>query len=571
VELKHESLAVIPLGGQSEIGQVLWALICGGEILLLDAGAAYPSEELPGVDLLLPNTNFLEANHDKIVGLLLTNANEEHCGAVSYLLHHLKIPKILGPRFVSAFLAQCAIDRNETGFECPAVDVIELRRPYKIGLFEVEWMQVNDAVADACALKIKTPQGVVVYTSSFKLDQTPVDHKSMDVGALAQLGDEGALLLISDSAGVEFPGYTPSEIAVKPRLSEIIADATGRVIVVLPGANTHRLQILFDIASGLNRKVALLGETLIRTAVSAAITGNLVYDRKIESSVADIEKIQDNRVLIIASGLEGDPMQILNELALERHPEFTVKTGDTVVYSAEVYPGRSRQMAFILDQFLSIGVKTIFGSRQKVHVSKHASQEELKLMLSLVMPRYFIPALGEGRHIMHHAQLAEEWGMPDDAIFPLKNGDILELNNGAAAKVGSIEAQAIYFNREQGERVTTYSVNERRNLSLDGIVTIGLVVTKAGELISGPTIEVNASGFLRSPEWEVAKIELINNILEAIQRFAPGSNAPKQQRASYELPALRAAVRDVAAKTLRSKLQSKPNVQVIIHELLPAL
>ncbi|HEY9754386.1 MAG TPA: ribonuclease J [Oculatellaceae cyanobacterium] len=542
-------------------------LTYGDEILLVDAGAAYPSEELPGVDLLLPNTNFLEANQEKIVALLLTNAHEEHCGAVSYLLHHLKIPKIMGPRFVSAFLAQCAIDRNQAGFDCPEVDTIQIRHPYQIGSFQVEWVQVNDAVADACALKIGTPQGVVVYTSSFKLDQTPVDNKLMDVASLAQLGDSGTLLLISDSAGAEQPGYTPSEKAVKSRFEEILSDAEGRVVVVLPGTNTHRLQILFDLASAVGRKVALLGETLVRTAVSAAITGNLVYERKIEASVADIESLPDRQVLLVATGLEGDPMQILNELALERHPDFTVKEGDTVVYSAEVYPGRSRQMAFILDQFLSMGVKTIFGARQRVHVSKHASREELKLMLSLVVPKYFVPAFGEGRHIMHHAELAEEWGLPDDAIFPLKNGEILEINNGVAATIGSIEAQSVYFNRDQGERVTTYSVHERRNLSLEGIVTIGLVVTPTGDLVSGPNIEVNASGFLRSPEWEVAKIELTNNILETIKRFSPEPLVPEAQRVAYESASLRASVREVASKTLRSKLQAKPNLQVVVQEL----
>ena len=475
----------------------------------------------------------------------------------------------MGPRFVAAFLAQCAIDRNESGFACPEVDTIQVRHPYQIGLFQVEWVQVNDAVADACALKINTPQGVVVYTSSFKLDQTPVDDKLMDVASLAQLGDSGTLLLISDSAGVEHQGYTPSEKAVKARLHELIEGTSGRVIVVLPGTNTHRLQILFDLAFTLGRRVALLGETLVRTAVSAAITGNLHYDRKIEASVAEIDKLPDDQVLLVATGLEGDPMHVLNELALERHPEFTVKNGDTVIYSAEVYPGRSRQMAFILDQFLSMGVKTIFGARQKVHVSKHASREELKLMLSLVLPKYFVPAIGEGRHIMHHAQLAHEWGMPDESIFPLKNGEILEINNGMAATIGSIEAQSVYFNRDQGERVTTYSVHERRNLSLEGIVTIGIVVSSTGELVCGPNIEVNASGFLRSPEWEVAKIELTNNILDAIKRYSPRGLVPEPQRAAYEMPALRASVREVAAKTLRSKLQSRPNVQVIIQELVP--
>ncbi len=567
-DLKYGSLAVVPLGGQSELGQVLWVLIYGGEILLLDAGAAYPAEDLPGVDLLLPNSNFLEANQERILALLLTNAHEEHCGAVSYLLHHLKIPKIMGPRFVAAFLAQCAIGGNaETGFACPQVDTCRMGHSYQIGPFAVEWCPVNDAVADATALKIGTPEGTVIYTSSFKLDQTPVDNRLMDVGALAQAGDQGVLLLISDSAGVENPGYTPSERAVVDSLSQHVLAAAGRAIVVLLGTNTHRLQILFDIAAAQGRQVILLGDTLVRTAVSAAITGNLNYDRKLEASFADLDKLPDEKILIIATGSEGDPIQILEELAYLRNKDVSVKEGDTVIFSAEVNPGRARQMAAILDQFLALGVRTVYSARQNIHVSKHASREELKLMLALTNPKYFIPALGESRHIMHHAQLAVEFGLPAESVFPLQNGDILEIDNGVATVIGSIESAAVLFNRDQGERVTTYSVNERRTLSLEGIVTVGLVVNDQGELISGPFIEVGASGFLRSPEWEVAKIEVTSNILEAIGRFSGKDNLGAGEKISYDLAALRATVKEVVSKTLRTKLQAKPTVQVIVHEL----
>lgn len=551
----------MPLGGQSEHGQVLWALIYAGEILLIDAGAAYPTSDLPGVDLLLPNTNFLEANQERILALVLTNAHEEHCGGVSYLLHHLRIPRIMGPRFVSAFLAQCAIGGTpDKGFDCPSVDTIEVRNAYQIGPFDVEWIHVNDAIADACALRIGTPEGTVVYTSSFKLDQTPVDRRLADVGRLAQAGDAGVLLLVSDSSGVEMPGYTQSEKAVAEPLFKHISQAPGRAIVVLPGSNTHRLQILFDIAQRTGRKVVVIGETLIRTTLSAAITGNLVYDRGIEASIDSLAKLPDNEVLVVATGLEGDPMDVLSELAYGRNKDLTVKEGDTVIYSAEIYPGRLRLMATILDQLLSLSVATVHGPREGVHVSKHASREELKLMLSITNPKYFIPALGEGRHIMHHAQLAIDWGLPPEAVFPLKNGEILEIDNGVARTIGTIEASAVLFNRDQGERVTTFSVNERRALSTEGVVSIGIVVDHRGKLISGPTIEVGASGFMLAPEWERLKGELTQSIVDTVERLA-------DPEGGHDLAALRAAVREVSIKALRSKLQAKPTVQVIVHEL----
>jgi ribonuclease J len=570
-DLKYDSLAVVPLGGQSELGQVLWVLTYGGEILLVDCGAVYPAEDLPGVDLLLPNTNFLEANQERIRALLLTNGHEEHSGAVGYLLSHLNIPRIMAPRFVSALLSQSTVDKssNDSGHNLskiphlPEIDTVETRHPYQIGPFEVEWIRVNDAIADACALRIATPEGTVVYTSSFKLDQTPVDKRLLDVSRLAQVGDNGVLLLISDSAGVEDQGYTPSERSVVGNLEKHINNSPGRVFVVVAGTNTHRLQLLFDIAKRTQRKVVLVGEPLIRTAVAAAITGNLSYDRKIEANLTDLNSLPDRQILVVATGMEGDPINILQDLAYGNTKSLTAKEGDTVIYSADIYTGRSRQMAMILDQFLSLGVKVIYGPRQGIHVSKHASQEELKLMLSIVQPKYFIPAFGEGRHIMHHAQLASQWGLSNSSIFPLKNGEILQIDNGIASIIGTIESQAVLFNRDQGERVTTYSVNERRVLSLEGVVTIGLVVSDTGELVSGPSIEVGASGFRQSPEWEQAKAELSTAIVESIEKFVAGLTDNR-----FDVNALRAHVRDITVKKLRSRLQAKPTVQVVLHELV---
>lgn len=554
-DIKYDRLSVIPLGGQGEIGQVLWVVSYGGELLLVDAGAVYPGEDLPGVDLLLPNTNFLEANQERILALLLTNGHEEHSGAVGYLLNHLKIPRIMAPRFVSTLISQNLMDRGTDTI----IDTIENRHPYQIGPFEVEWMQVNDAIADACALKIESPEGRIVYTSSFKLDQTPVDSKLPDVARLAQIGDQGVLLLISDSAGVETRGYTPSEKSVTTNLQKHISRSAGRVIVVIPGTNTHRLQILFDLASRLNRKVVLVGEALVKAALVAVITGNLAYDRKIEASLDHLADLPDDEVLVVATGLDGDPMNMIHELANNKHKEIALKAGDTVIYSAEIYPGRSRQMANILDQFLSAGVKYFIGTKDGVHVSKHASREELKLMLSISKPKFFIPAIGEGRHTMNHAHLAIEWGMPPDCVFPLQNGEILEIGGGAGCVIGSIESQAVLYNRDQGERVTTFSVNERRNLSLEGVLTIGLVVDSSLKILSGPLLEASASGYLQSTEWLTVREE----VMEAVVGTLTSLRAAKRG----DLNAVRAAIRDMTAKMLRAKLQAKPMIQVIVHEV----
>jgi len=567
-KLDSRGLMIFPLGGQSELGQMLWVLCYLGEILLVDAGAAYPAQDLPGVDLLLPNTSFLEANKDKIQALLLTNGHEEHCGALPYILRHLSVPRVMAPRFVSAFFTQHnnSHSKIEIANNFP-IETVDARQTYKLGHFQIEWVRVNDAIADACALHISTPEGNVLYTSSFKFDQTPVDKRVPDVRRLAQLGDDGILLLISSSAGVESYGYTPSEKSVEAVLESHINNASGRVILVMSGTNTHRLQILFDIAKRTHRRALLIGDILIKTAVAALVTGNLQYDPKVEVHPCDLNTLSDKELLVIATGTEGDPMKILSELARGTNEELSTKEGDTVIVSAAILPGRLRQMANILDQFLSQGVSVVQGEQAKVHVPKHASREELKLMLSVTNPTFFIPAFGEGRHIMHHAQLAIDWGMAPDAVFPLKNGEMLSIDHGIATVIGAVESQAVLVNRDQGERVTTFTVNERKALSIEGIITISVVIDEQGKLLSGPRIDAGAAGFLNSREWEETKEQMKENILVALDAFLQ-----KQNRSSnLDISQLRSSLREAALKTVRSRLQTKPIIQVFIHHLATKL
>jgi ribonuclease J len=534
---------------------MLWVISYSGKILLVDAGAAFPGEDMPGVDLLLPNTNFLEANQDRIVGLVLTNGHEEHCGAVAYLLRHIHIPRIMAPRFVSTLVSQALSGQDYD----TVIDTVDVRRAYEVGPFTVEWIQVNDAIADACALRIGCAEGNIIYTSSFKLDQTPVDGKLLDVSFLAQSGEEDVLLLISDSQGVEVPGYTMSEKAVIPALEKQIKQAAGRVIIVTSGTNTHRLQIIFDLAATLGRKVLAIGETLMQTIVVAVITGNLNYDRKIEASLDTLSKLADKEILVVASGKEDDPMRILTDLAYGKCREFRLKQGDCVIYSADIDPGRSRHMAMILDQFMANGITCVNGVRDYVHVSNHAALEELKLMLCLTKPRYFAPSGGEGRHIVKHARLAVEWGMPAEHVFTLANGDALTIKNGIASKQEAIEATSVLYNRDQGERVTSFSVKERRVLSLEGVITIGLVVDVNGKLVSGPTVEANAAGFLRSHDWQTAKAEIIAALKEIVAGYAVSEHK--------DLNALRASLRETASKMIKGRFGAKPMLQVLIHEL----
>lgn len=559
VELKYDRLCLMALGGQSEIGRVLWVLSYAGELLLIDAGVSYPGTTLPGVDLLLPNTSFLETNQERISALILSNGNEEHCGAVPYLLDHLKIPRILAPRFVAALLSQRLMDRD--GKSDTTIDTIETRTNYQIGAFQVEWLQVNDAIADACGLKISTPEGVIIYTSSFKLDQTPIDGRLMDIHRLAETGDQGVTLLLSDSAGVESSAYTPSEKEVARGFEKHIASCPGRAIVLLPAAATLRLQILFDLAKQVGRRVLVFGETLIQTAVAAAITGNLSYERSIEANLSDLNSIKDRELLVLATGEDGDAMVLLQQLASGRSKDLVLKRGDTVIFSSEIYPGESRKLALILDKLLTLGVRAFISVKDNVHVSNHAGMEELKLMLALTKPKYFIPVIGEGRHIMHHAQIAQDFGMSSSNIFPLRNGEILELGNGIATVIGSVEAQAVFFNRGQEESVTAFSVSERRSLSMEGCLNVGILLSNEWKILQAPVFEGAALGFSQAPEWEQLKLELNEAIQECIQKHLDNADPER------DIVALRASIRDLISKQVRSRLSSKPTIQVNLHEL----
>jgi len=562
VELKYDRLCLIPLGGQSEIGRALWAISYCGEILLVDAGASYPGTSLPGVDLLLPNTSFLEANKKRITALVLSNGNEEHCGAVPYLLEHLKIPRIMAPRFVAALLSQRLMGLSNKKLAETSIDTIETRKTYQIGAFQIEWLQVNDAIADACGLKINTPEGTIIYTSSFKLDQTPIDGRQMDIARLAETGDQGVLLLLSDSAGVESNVYTPSEKEVARGFERHIKAAEARTIVLLPGTATLRLQVLFDLAKKFKKKVLLFGETLIQTAVAAAITGNLTYDRSIEAHLDQIGQIKDRELMVLATGEDGDAMVLLDDLANGRDRDLVLKKGDTVIFSSEIYPGESRKIAKILDQFLSLGVTAFVSVKDGVHVSSHAGKEELKLMLALCQPKFFVPIIGEGRQIMLHARIAEDFGIRRENIFPLRNGEILEIvNDGTAGVIGSVEAQAVFYNRGQAESVTAFSVSERRSLSMEGVLNVGILLSSDWTLLQEPTFEGAALGFTQSQEWQTLQSELVESLRECVQKHKDLKDGAR------DIAALRASLRDIISKSLRSRLSSKPAIQVTLHEL----
>ena len=562
-DLDYNGLYAIPLGGQSELGLVIWLFIHQGQILIVDAGASYPAGRLPCVDLILPNTTFLETNESHILAQVVTNGHEEHLGALTYLLQHVKLPQILCPRFVGALIDQNIFDLYGTGKAGkPPVEICDLKKEYKVGPFVIEFIESNNSIADACALRISCQAGTVLYTSSFKIDQTPVDGGMLDVGRLSQIGDEGVSLLVSCSTNVEGEGYSASEKVVAKTIEKVSLSSKGRLIVVMPGTNTHRLQVLFDVAAKTKRKVYLVGESLHKVAVSAAISGHLTYDRSIEGDVSALDNASDRDVLVITSSKEADPINVLEALAEGEHDVISLKSGDALIFSSDVVPGQARRMALILDNLLIQAVNINWGAKQKVHVSRYGAKEELKLMLSIAKPRYFAPAIGEARHIAQHGDLGVYFNLDEKSVFNLQNGDILEIKNGMARTVGQIESSAVMFNREQGERVTTASVKERQALSLEGVLTVALTLDSQG-IVSGPSIECGAAGFLLTNDWIKVQEDLKSTVLDTVVRIAGERQGDERDSGPY----LRSAIREAVVKVLRNKLSAKPTVQVLVHQI----
>ncbi|MBN9394111.1 MAG: ribonuclease J [Candidatus Melainabacteria bacterium] len=572
-QLDEDTLHLVPLGGQSELGQVIWAFIYQSSILLVDAGATYPQKELPGVDLLLPNTNFLEANQKHIVGLALTNGHEEHVGAVAYLATHVQIPRVMAPPQVVSMIGQGCYKLYGEDTRVNA-EAIQYRNDYRLGPFYLEWIRSNNAIADASCLKISCPGGVVLYTSGFKIEQGT--GEMIDLHRLSAIGDNGVDILISDSSNVEAPGYSPSEHTVESRLHKIAQEAAGRVIVVMPATNTYRLNALYAAAAQSGRKLILSGETLQKVALSTAMAGHLAMDtaNAIGSSFTEVKSrsIPDKGVMVVASSIECDPIRILEDITYDEHPEIHLQAGDTIVFSSDIMPGELRHMANVLDRLLSRHVDCIYAVRNGVNVSKHAAQEELKCMLNVAKPAIFVPAIGEGRHIARHAELARHYGINPGAIFTMRNGQCLAykpFDPTDADIIGEIESAPVLFNRDQGERVTTSSVNERRSLSLEGILTVGLTVDQSGNLLAEPDIKCGASGFQLSRQWEELSGEMPEIVKEAVDRAFSRAliSFDREQGMIDAHTALRSVVRESVVKAVRSRLSAKPTVQVIVHQV----
>jgi len=494
--MSKPKLRIIPLGGLSEIGKNMMALEYEDDIIIIDVGLMFPGEEMLGIDLVIPDISYLLERQEKIKGILITHGHEDHIGALPYLLPQLNAP-VYSTRLTQGLISVKLKERK--ALSQAELNIIPPRGLCTLGKFKVEFFPVCHSIPDSVGMIIHTPVGTIVHSGDFKLDYTPVDGKPTDLSRLAQLGVQGVLLLLSDSTYAELPGYTPSERLVGETLDHIMADAPGRVIVTTFSSLVSRIQQVIDAAAKHQRRVFIVGRSMSDIVRMALELGYLKAPDGVLAQMDELKGIPHNKVAFITTGSQGEPTSALVRIANRDHRQLHILRGDTVVLSATPIPGNEALINRTVDNLFKQGAQVLYDRVAQVHVHGHGSQEELKLLLNLVKPKFFMPIHGEYRHLSLHAKLAQSVGIPQDNIFVLEDGDILELDAQSGKIVGKIAAGNVYVDGLSVGDIGSVVLRDRRMLSRDGMVVVIIAVNRqTGKLVGRP--DIVSRGFVDTRE-----------------------------------------------------------------------
>ena len=551
----NHSLRVIPLGGLGEIGKNMMALECGDDIVVVDCGVQFPTEDLLGVDLIIPDVSYLVERADRVRGILITHGHEDHIGALPHVLPQLDVP-VFAPKLAHGLISVKLHERRATrGFTAQA---IEPDVDYQFGHnFSARWFRVCHSIPDAMGIAISTPLGTVIHTGDFKIDHTPVDGHTIDLTTLARYGDDGVLLLCSDSTYAEVPGYTPSEQVLGDSLDRAVGDAPGRVMVATFASLISRIQQVIDAAARHNRKVAIVGRSMADNVNMAAEMGYLNLPPDTLVSLSEIRSYSPEQVVLITTGSQGEPTSALVRIANQDHRDVAVMEGDTVVISATPIPGNELLVSRTIDNLLRQGAHVLYDRVALVHVHGHASQEELKMMLSLTRPRYFVPVHGEYRHLMAHARLAWDMGLAESGIFVLEDGDVLELSEDGGRVVDSVSAGPIYIDGPSARDAGSQVLRERKALARDGVV---VVVVSVDERTGHPvnSAKILASGFMESAETDALFPELSGIVDDLVHDRLDLADEPDR---------VKNLIREAAARFIQTEARRRPTIVPVLLEV----
>ena len=550
---RGSKLRIISLGGLAEIGKNMTVFEYGDDMVVIDAGMGFPDDEMLGVDLVIPDISYLVKNADKIRGILITHGHEDHIGAIPYVLSQINVP-IYGTR-LSLGIIEGKLDENPPPFE-PELYTVEAGDVINLGVFKAEFVHVNHSIADASAISLKTPMGTIFHTGDFKLDVSPIDGKMMDIARIGEIGKAGVTMLLCESTNAERGGFTPSERAVGSSLERIFNQYEGhRLIIATFSSNIHRVQQIINASAAHGRKVAVLGRSMVNVIGAAAELGYMDLGEGVLIDIADIKRYRPEELTLITTGSQGEPMSALYRIAFEGHDKVKIAPNDVVVLSSSAIPGNEKLIGKIINALVKNGVKVVHDSAEEVHVSGHACREELKLMMALTKPKYFMPVHGEYRHLYANKEIAEFMGIPSENIFISDVGRVIEIDRKGARFNGEVTAGNVLVDGSGVGDIGSVVLRDRKHLSEDGLVVVVATADLHDRyIVSGP--DIVSRGFVYVKESE--------ELMARAKKVAETTLEKAITKGGRDFAAIKNAVRDDLTKFFFKETKRKPMILTII-------
>ena len=555
VQFKKENLKIIPLGGLLEIGKNITVFEYGNDIVLVDCGLAFPEDDMLGIDLVIPDLSYLEKNKEKIRGLVITHGHEDHIGSIPYLLKQINVP--IYATKLTIGLIEHKLEEHKL-LRSTKLKVVNPGQTINLGSMKVEFIRTTHSIPDACSLAIHTPVGTVVHTGDFKIDYTPIDGEMMDFGRLAALGNKGVLALMSDSTNSERKGYTMSESTVGEVLDKLFINCTKRIVVATFSSNVHRVQQIVNSAVKYGRKIAICGRSMINMIETARKFGYIKVPDNVFIDIDMIKSYPDDQLTIITTGSQGETMSALTRMASGEHKKVQITPNDLIIISANPIPGNENSVSKVIDDLMKIGAEVVYNALADIHVSGHACQEEQKLMISLVRPKYFIPVHGEYRQLIAHSETAKKVGIDPENIFIMTNGRILELNEHEAKLTGTVPVGKIMVDGLGVGDVGNIVLRDRQRLSQDGLIIIVLTMdSQTGTVVAGP--DVLSRGFVYVRESE--------NLMDDIKQLLRAEIDKFEEKHITDWSTIKALLREELKDYIYKKTKRDPMILPIIMEV----
>ena len=560
---QKQALRVIPLGGLHEIGKNTCVFEYGDELMLVDAGLAFPSDGMHGVNVVMPDTSYLRENQARIRGMIVTHGHEDHIGGISHHLKNFNIPVIYGPRLAMSMLQGKMEEAGVT--DRTTIQTVGPRDIVKIGQsFSVEFIRNTHSMADSFSLAIKTPVGTIIFTGDFKFDHTPVDGEHFDLERLAYHGKEGVLCLFSDSTNAEVPGWCPSERTVFPSLERHVADAEGRVIITTFASSIHRVAMILELALKHGRKVGLLGRSMLNVIAKAREIGYMKAPDELFVPIKQIRDMPDRETLLLMTGSQGEPLAALSRISRGDHQHVQVKTTDTIIFSASPIPGNTISVVNTIDRLMQLGAKVIYGKGEGIHVSGHGFQEDQKLMLALTKPKYFVPVHGEHRMLICHSKSAQSMGVPENNILILENGDVVQLTPDSLTRGQPVKAGIELLDASRNGIVDARVLKERQQLAEDGVITLLVAVSTDGVMVAPP--RVNLRGVVTTAEPKKMSLWTEKEIIWVLQnRWKQLSRQVSANSVEVDWIGFQREVESGLARRMRREFQVEPLILCLVQ------